>query len=308
MDRKRAYEDLYGRASDVPESFSEKVIHRMAFDRRPLLTTFADKVAVRAFVTERLGREYLPETYGIYIRGRDIDWDRLPREFVLKASHGSGAVAIVCDRAPRGVLPTKAQGASWGRIWCIHPDDVDRTELARLADGWVRLSYEYPSRRSLPEWAYAGVPPRVITQELLLGPDGQLPHDYKFFMMNGECSAVQLNAGPFGEKRLAYFSREWEHLPVTRPGSGFLPPHDEDLAQPAHLDLMLLAARKLSKGIDFVRVDLYDLADRVAFGELTNYPSAGKLRFEPAEFDRTLGARWQVPRRGDKTVVPRAEA
>ncbi len=280
----------------------------MAFDRRPLLTTFADKIAVRDFVTERLGREYLPETYGIYSRGRDIDWDPLPREFVLKASHGSGAVAIICDTAPRGVLPTKTQGASWGRIWCIHPDDVDRTELARIADGWLRLSYEYRSRRSLPEWAYAGIPPRVMTQELLLGADGQLPHDYKFFMMNGECSAVQLVAGPFGERRLAHFSREWEHLHVTRPGSGFLPPHDEDLAPPTHLDGMLLAAHKLSKGIDFVRVDLYDLEDRVAFGEMTNYPSGGMLRFEPAEFDRALGARWQVPSRGDLTVVPRPQA
>ncbi|WP_404384223.1 hypothetical protein LL946_01915 [Knoellia locipacati] len=280
----------------------------MAFDRSPLLTMFADKVAVRDFVTERLGREYLPETYGIYSRGRDIDWDPLPREFVLKASHGSGAVAIISDTASRGVLLTKAQRASWNRIWCIHPDDVDRTELARLADGWVRLSYEHTSRRSLPEWAYAGVPPRVITQELLLGPNGQLPHEYKFFMMDGECSAIQLIAGPFGEKRLAYFSRTWEFLPVTQPGSGFLPPHDEDLALPTHLDLLLLAARTLSEGIDFVRVDLYDLADRVAFGELTSYPSAGRLGFEPAEFDHTLGVPWHVPSRGDKTLAPRPKA
>jgi hypothetical protein len=118
-------------------------------------------------------------------------------------------------------------------------------------------------------------------------------------MMNGECSAV------FGQRRLAHFSPEWEYLPVTRPGSGFLPPHDEDLAAPTHLDGLLLAARTLSKGIDFVRVDLYGLEDRVAFGEMTNYPSGGMVRFEPAEFDRALGARWQVPSRQDLTGVPR---
>ena len=302
-ERRRAYEDLVRRASDAPQTFSEKVIHRMAFDRRPVLTTFADKVAVRDFVTERLGREYLPETYGIHRRGRNIDWDALPREFVLKASHGSGAVAIVSDTSPRGASPTKALGASWGRIWCLHPDDVDRNELARLADGWLRLSYEYRSRRHLPEWAYAGVPPRVMTEELLLGPDGRLPNDYKFFMMDGKCAVIQLVAGPFGEKRLAYFSAEWEVLPVTQPESGFLPPQDDDLIPPTHLDEMLLAAGRLSTGLDFVRVDLYDLSDRVAFGEMTNYPSAGSLRFDPAEFDRALGARWHLPARADVAAV-----
>lgn len=299
FERRGAYRRLSKRVSSAPQTFTEKVIYKMAFDRRPILTTFADKVAAREYVSDRLGPEYLTQCHGVFARGRDIDWDRLPREFVLKATHGSGAVAVVWEGSPRGVLPRRDQEASWSWRGTIHPDDLDRKELARLANGWVRLTHEIPFRGALPEWAYSRVPPRIIAEELLLGPDNELPPDYKFFMMDGDCSVVQLVAGRFGEQRLALFSSEWGHLPVTR--AGFGPPIEEDLERPANLDVMLHAARTLSKGIDFVRVDLYDLGHRVVFGELTNYPSAGKMGYRPVEFDGVLGARWQVPSRYDSS-------
>ena len=40
----------------APRSFNEKLFVRMAFDRRPILTTFAGKLESRGFVAERLGR------------------------------------------------------------------------------------------------------------------------------------------------------------------------------------------------------------------------------------------------------------
>lgn len=52
-----------------------------------------------------------------------------------------------------------------------------------------------------------------------------------------------------------------------------------------------LAARSLT---DFVRVDLYDLGDRVVFGELTNYPGRAIPRFEPAALDLELGRHWRI--------------
>jgi hypothetical protein len=38
-----------------PKTFSEKVLHRMVFDRRPALTTLQDKYAVRDYVRDRGG-------------------------------------------------------------------------------------------------------------------------------------------------------------------------------------------------------------------------------------------------------------
>ncbi|GHU68155.1 hypothetical protein FACS189413_04390 [Bacteroidia bacterium] len=42
---------------------------------------------------------------------------------------------------------------------------------------------------------------------------------------------------------------------------------------------MIDYARILSKGFDFVRVDLYDTGDKVYFGEMTFTPHGGLLRY-----------------------------
>jgi hypothetical protein len=66
------------------------------------------------------------------------------------------------------------------------------------------------------------------------------------------------------------------------------PPLPEALAE------FVSVAEELGRGVDFVRVDLYDLAGRVVFGELTNYPAAGVDDFRPATFDEELGTRWDI--------------
>jgi hypothetical protein len=66
---------------------------------------------------------------------------------------------------------------------------------------------------------------------------------------------------------------------------------------PRHLDRMLKAAAALGAPTDFVRVDLYECGDRVIFGELTNYPGAGRERFLDPTLDARLGQWWHVPKR-----------
>jgi TupA-like ATPgrasp len=81
-----------------PQTFNEKVLHRMLFDRRPILSQVADKAGVRAFVEERLGRSLLPECYHLTADVETIPFDELPDSFVVKPTHGSGWVEIVTDK------------------------------------------------------------------------------------------------------------------------------------------------------------------------------------------------------------------
>jgi len=62
------------------------------------------------------------------------------------------------------------------------------------------------------------------------------------------------------------------------------------LARPSALPRMIAAAQSLADGIDFVRVDFYEIGGRVVFGELTNYPNKGLNRFQPASLDALLGS------------------
>jgi hypothetical protein len=57
---------------------------------------------------------------------------------------------------------------------------------------------------------------------------------------------------------------------------------------------MLEIAESLGSDVDFIRVDLYEVGGRIFFGELTNTPEGGGGRFDPREFDATLGQHWQI--------------
>jgi hypothetical protein len=73
-----------------PETFNEKVLHRILFDRRALLPQLADKAAVRSYVESRLGPQILPKLYYLTTRPETIPFDELPNKFVVKPTHGSG--------------------------------------------------------------------------------------------------------------------------------------------------------------------------------------------------------------------------
>ena len=52
---------------------------------------------------------------------------------------------------------------------------------------------------------------------------------------------------------------------------------------------MLEIAKKLSKNIKHVRVDLYLINDKIYFGELTFYHESGQAKFEPEQWNEKIG-------------------
>jgi hypothetical protein len=278
-----------------PETFTEKLRWRMLKDRRPLLTTFADKVAVRDYVTRVAGPELLTECYAVVADPGQIDRASLPREFVLKASHSSGGAWIVSENAPGEPLvsPGKPYGqepatplSGWNWILTT-PDRLDWDLLLASFRNWLSQNYVDQA----PEWAYMHVPPRILAEELLHGPAGRLPLDYNFFDFDGRARLVQADSGRFREHRRNLYLPDW--TPVD--AEYLYRRADEELPRPPSLERMVELAEALGRGIDFVRVDLYDLEERVVFGELTNYPEAGAVCFEPPSFDAELGRRWSLP-------------
>jgi hypothetical protein len=274
-----------------PSTFNDKVRYRIAYDRRPHLTTFADKVAVRDYVADRVGLRYLTPQYGVHRSADDVDWTSLPREYVIKASHGSGAVVLVTDQADSDArLPTHTRWAGWDRF-AVRPEHAPRALLAPLVDKWMTLNYEFGPGR-LPEWAYRDVPPRIITEQLLVGPAGEKPVDIKFFVFDGVCEFLYVGTGDDDGYHRNLFTPCGTPIPVEY---GYSRAAVEPRL-PSALAEFVEVAEELGRGVDFVRVDLYDVAGRLVFGELTNYPSAGVDEFRPATFDEALGARWNLVR------------
>lgn len=261
---KRIWKSVFGSQAmldlNTPRTFNEKLQWLKLHDRNPLYNTLVDKYRVKPWVAERIGSEYVTETYACWERAEDIDISGLPERFVLKTNHDCGGVAVCSDRRKFDL------GAA-------------RKKLAKH----LRTNYYWGGR----EWPYKDVKPLVFAEEYLdPGESGDLV-DYKFLCFSGEARCLfTCSSRAKGDLRVDFFDRGWNHLPFTRhyPNADVVP------KRPDSYEEMLTAAERLSSDIPFVRVDFYESGGRPYFGEMTFYPGSGFEEFEPKEWDERLGS------------------
>lgn len=265
---RRRFREVFGVYPNLesPTSFSEKVIYKQIYDRRPLLTKAADKLGVRDYVSSIIGEQYLARVYQVAETPEGIDWEVLPPKFVVKANHGSGWNIIVKDKKVFDVAAARSQLKDW------------------LSTNW----YFYTR-----EWCYRDIKPQVFVEEFLEGDDGSVPDDWKFFVYSGRAVYVQVDRGRFSNHRHSFYRRDLSQVDVRYLCDNL----DRPPAWPENLDKMFEVAEALGRDFDFVRVDLYNVGGRIVFGELTNYPNAGLMPFEPSSVDVEFGSHWHVPAR-----------
>ena len=242
---------------DHPNTYSEKLNWLKIYDRNPLYTKLVDKYAVREYVKEKIGEDYLFPLIGVWNRFEDIDFDMLPNRFVLKCTHDFGSVIIVNDKSKFNVEDAK-----------------------RSINSELKYNFYYRGR----EWAYKDVKPRVIAEKNMQEGDVRLV-DYKFFCYGGKVKYVFIAQGRGTDLRFDFFDRDYNHLDVTNgvPNADIIP------VKPPCYDEMIRIAEKLAHGINNVRVDLYDIEGRVYFSEMTFYHNGGMVAFEPYEVDVMMG-------------------
>ncbi|HBR68972.1 MAG TPA: hypothetical protein DEA55_06320 [Rhodospirillaceae bacterium] len=242
-----------------PRTYCEQMIC-MKLAPKPYFSKLADKYAVRDFVEKRIGKNFLTRLYMVCDRVEDIPWDKLPNSFVLKAVHsgGSQGVIIVRDLAKE-----------------------NRTKLIARA----QRAYKTRFGSFTNEDHYLSIKPRLIAEELLIDETtGLVPVDYKCYCFGGTVKVIECHTDRFGNHLEAFYTPEWKRLDMTTN----LPPSG-DLPRPKHLREFVEAAEKLAAGFKFVRVDFYDLPDRIVFGEMTFTGASGWLHFTPHEVDHEWG-------------------
>lgn len=286
--------------SRSPSTFNDKIRFKAAFDRRPILKTFADKFDSRKYVRETIGESYLPSLYAWGTDLRRVAFEKLPDDFVFKVNHGSGGVVIVRkDSKSQQVIPQDLSKVSWTSFE-ITTDKLIHEHLIALGEHWMAMDYyHYRGCNRMPEWAYKGMPRKYLIEEVLLEDSSSLATDYKFHMFNGKCEFVNTirrnvfnpNTGEI-ETTSDIFSSTWEPLNFELNGlksSGSL------LPRPKKLEEMIEVSEKLTGRIDYLRVDLYSPGNnRVIVGELTNYPMAGKMNFQPACLNTAFGQKLKL--------------
>lgn len=244
-----------------PRTFNEKIAHRKLFTNDPRFSQLSDKWGVRDYVRDKVGDQYLIPVYECVASPREIDVSRLPKRFVIKATHDSGSVVLVEDKDRH----------DW-------PMTFARLE-ATMARSFGAFTNEY--------W-YKNITPRLIVEERLTDRVFGIPLDFKFFVFHGSVKTIQVIQRT-GKPSQRFYDRSWNPLPVRRPHVVV----GEVMERPRQLDEMIEIAEVLGQGFDFVRVDLFAPDDRkVCFGEMTFAPAAGRMPFIPRLFDWELGSYW----------------
>lgn len=260
---------LIGKKLDLknPKTFNEKLQWLKLYDRKPEYTMMVDKYLVRDYIKEKLGEEYLIPLLGVWDDPDEIDFEKLPEQFVLKCNHNSGLGMYICkDKSQMDIEKVKSE----------------------LRKG---LSQDYYLTGR--EWPYKSVRPRIIAEQYMEDAKTSELRDYKFFCFNGEVKCFKVDFDRFVSHRANYYDTNGKLLPF---GEKVCPPDFErEIEMPINLDLMLELAKKLSNGIPFVRVDFYEVNGKVYFGELTFYPASGFGPFIPEEWDFTLGSWISLP-------------
>ncbi len=255
------YKSYSGKTPNIenPATFSEKMQWLKLNYHNPLMTVCADKYAVREYLIDKGHHNILGKVINVYDNVDELFLKSLPQKFVIKATHGSGWNLICTDK-------TKVSWFWWKKIFRI----------------WLKNNIFWPGR----EWAYKNMKPRLIVEEFLTDSSGQLM-DYKFFCFNGKAHFVQANKGRNTENHAQnFYDLNWKIQPF---GKNLKPRPDISIPPPVTLNKMIEIAEDLADDFPFVRVDFYEVEEKIIFGEMTFYPKSGLPDFTPQEYDKILG-------------------
>ncbi len=186
-------------------------------------------------------------------------------------------------------MPSSPQ--DWSRFE-VHPDNFNAHVAESLIDHWFTLRYEWWEGRN-PEFAYRGLRPKVIVEELIKPKIGVGLVEVKAFVFNGDVEFFRVFVGGVGQgKEYIYLDRAGNKLPITFSVGQEESPHLEEAPSTAWLSEVTSLARKVSKGLDFIRVDFLTSGEDIYIGELTNYPMAGNFHLRPELYEAELGSGW----------------
>lgn len=243
-----------------PITFNEKLNWLKLHDRNILYSKMVDKYEAKQYVANSIGRDHIIPTLGIYDSFDEINFKKLPNSFVIKCTHDSGGLVI-----------------------CRNKQLLDIKEARKKINNSLRKNYYYHSR----EWPYKNVKPRIIIEKYMLDNKTNELRDYKFFCFNGKVKFFKIDFDRFTNHRANYYDTKGK---LQKFGEQAYPPdYNKRIDMPKNLKTMIKFAEILSNNIPFLRVDFYEINEKVYFGELTFYPASGFGIFTPKSADEKIG-------------------
>ncbi len=240
-----------------PKTFNEKLQILKLKETSDDFTSWADKKTAKEKAEKMIGRQMIIPTLGFFQSLEEFENRRqeLSEPYILKTTHNSGGV------------------------WLIGQDHPYTSAMKHEIQKNLQENY-YNQWREGP---YKNIRPALIAEKYM----GSNLNDYKLFCFHGEPKVILVCSDRETSLREDFFDISWNHLDLSRAKhpNAQTPPQ-----KPDGLDRMLAAARTLSSGYDFVRVDLFEIDGQIYFGEMTFIPACGFEGFSPQIWDDRMGS------------------
>ena len=231
-----------------PSTFNEKLMWLKLYWENSLKSICADKYAVREYIKKMGEENCLNELYSVYNYVEDIEWDKLPNEFVLKVTNTCGANIICNDKSK-----------------------LNEKETLDKLTRWMKDKFYF----RFAEIHYKDIKPTIICEKYLKPEKGLVPIDYKVYCFNGEPKVMMLCTGRgSGNLKYHFCDLEGNILPFDDTAKLSIKNGINKIELPHTVAEMYRISSVLSKNIPFVRIDFYDHDGKVVFGEMTFTPCA----------------------------------
>ncbi len=219
----------------------------------------ASRDGAREYLKEQGFEDLLIKSYGVFDRFEDIDFKKLPNQFVLKCTHACAFNEIVRDKSKFDLEASRKKFHKW-------------------------LNTNYGNMTC--EKHYSPIKPRIIVEEYI-GELEHLPTEYKIHVFNGKAKSLYVVTGRGEDIRYNNYYIDWTPFD----GSQFngWKKTDYELEKPKNWERMVKISEQLGKIFPFVRVDLYNINGKIYFSELTFTPAKGTLILDDDKCDFEMG-------------------
>ena len=264
---KLKYFSRFGKKLDLknPKTFNEKLQWLKLNDRKSIYTTMVDKYDVKNYVSKIIGEEYIIPTIGVWNHFDDIDFSKLPNQFVLKCTHDSGGICIVKNK-----------------------NTINKKKLKKYFDKQLKKNYYLSGR----EWPYKNMIPRIIAEPYLEDKKYKELRDYKFFIFNNKLALWFICSNRKNRVKFTFFDSNKNFLNIKQCNAL----NDPNVELPINYKKMVELAEKLSHNTIQVRIDFYEVNGKIYFGEFTFFDSSGFGEFKPDEWDLKIGNMLKLPK------------
>ena len=249
-----------------PKTFNEKSQWLKLHVRNPFYTKLADKFSVREYIKEIIGKDYLIPLFGVWDKFDDIDFEKLPNQFVLKCTHDSGGLVICTDKAKFDI-------------------NAARNKISNS----LKFNYYWAYR----EWPYKNVKPRIIAEKYIEDTCDNELRDYKLYTFNGIPRFLLIATGRKRDLHFDYFDMDGNHLKI--PDTKALNNPENTPHLPKNFDKMKELASCLGKNFPYVRVDFYEADGKIFFGEITFFDDGGYMKATPPIWEYEWGKLIKLP-------------